>query len=140
MSDLARPAKVLSEADVKRILAVTAQDRHAARNRSICMISILAGLRASVPARQNQTPYVICAFGGKPTWPTGAEGAPVDPLQTIRLDRLLLHCLTGSTRLSWSRKIGAVQSTDTQVLTGPNSRENRLPLMVTNLCKWSFRY
>ena len=47
VSDLASQAKVLSEADVKRILAVAAQNRHAARNRCICMISILAGLRAT---------------------------------------------------------------------------------------------
>ena len=43
---MAKQAKVLTEADVKRILAVAAQDRHAARNRCIVMISILAGLRA----------------------------------------------------------------------------------------------
>lgn len=43
---MAKQAKVLTEADVKRILAVAAQDRHAARNRCVVMISILAGLRA----------------------------------------------------------------------------------------------
>ena len=43
---LAKQAKVLTDADVKRILAVVAQDRHAARNRCVFMLSILAGLRA----------------------------------------------------------------------------------------------
>lgn len=43
---MAKQAKVLTEADVKRILAVAAQDRHAARNRCVFLISILAGLRA----------------------------------------------------------------------------------------------
>lgn len=44
--EMAKQAKVLTEADVKRILGVAAQDRHAARNRCVFMISMLAGLRA----------------------------------------------------------------------------------------------
>jgi integrase/recombinase XerD len=43
---MAKQAKVLTDADVKRILAVAAQDRHAPRNRCAFMISTLAGLRA----------------------------------------------------------------------------------------------
>lgn len=41
-----RQAKVLSEPEVKRVLAVIAQDRHADRNRMAFMLSYLAGMRA----------------------------------------------------------------------------------------------
>lgn len=41
-----KQAKVLSDQEVKRVLAVIAQDRHADRNRMAFMFSMLAGLRA----------------------------------------------------------------------------------------------
>jgi len=41
-----KQAKVLREGDVKRILAVMGQDRHAARNRAVFMLTYLCGLRA----------------------------------------------------------------------------------------------
>ncbi|QLH38564.1 MAG: site-specific integrase [Defluviicoccus sp.] len=43
---MAKQAKVLTDADVKRVLAVIAQDRHAARNRAVLMLSLLGGFRA----------------------------------------------------------------------------------------------
>jgi len=53
VSKMAKQAKVLTDADVKRILGVAAQDRHAARNRCVFMISMLAGLRAIEVANLN---------------------------------------------------------------------------------------
>jgi integrase/recombinase XerD len=46
MSLVAKQAKVLTDADVKRVLTVIAQDRHSARNRAVLMLSVLAGFRA----------------------------------------------------------------------------------------------
>ena len=43
---MAKQAKVLSESDAKRMLAVIAQNRHAERNRAVFMLSLLAGFRA----------------------------------------------------------------------------------------------
>jgi len=43
---MAKQAKVLTDSDVKRVLAVIAQDRHAARNRAVFMLSLLGGFRA----------------------------------------------------------------------------------------------
>jgi len=44
-------AKVLSEAEFKRVLAVVKGDRHAARNRLAVMLSFLAGLRVGEMAQ-----------------------------------------------------------------------------------------
>ena len=44
--EMAKQAKVLTDMDAKRILAVIAQDRYAERNRALFMVSYLAGLRA----------------------------------------------------------------------------------------------
>lgn len=46
-------AKVLSDQEVKRVLAVIAQGRHADRNRMVFMLSMLAGLRACEIASLN---------------------------------------------------------------------------------------
>ncbi len=43
---MAKQAKVLTDSDVKRVLAMIAQDRHAARNRAVFMLSLLGGFRA----------------------------------------------------------------------------------------------
>ncbi len=40
-----KQAKVLTEAERKRLLAVIANDRHSERNRLAIMLSFLAGLR-----------------------------------------------------------------------------------------------
>ena len=42
-----KQAKVLTEAEMKRLLAVVANDRHGERNRLAVMLSFLAGLRVS---------------------------------------------------------------------------------------------
>ena len=41
-----KQAKVLNDQEVKRVLAVIGQSRHADRNRMAFMVSMLAGLRA----------------------------------------------------------------------------------------------
>ncbi len=40
-----KQAKVLTEAEMKRLLAVVGNDRHSERNRHAVMLSHLAGLR-----------------------------------------------------------------------------------------------
>lgn len=43
---MAKKAKVLTKVDVKRVMAILATQQHAARNRAIFNLSLLAGLRA----------------------------------------------------------------------------------------------
>ncbi len=43
---MAKKAKVLTKADVKRVMAIAATQQHAARNRAVFNLSMLAGLRA----------------------------------------------------------------------------------------------
>ena len=45
-----KQAQVLTEAEQKRLLAMIAQGRHAARNRVAVMLSYLAGLRSCLAA------------------------------------------------------------------------------------------
>lgn len=42
---MAKQAKVLSESELKRLLAIIAQRKHAARDRAAVMLSFYAGLR-----------------------------------------------------------------------------------------------
>ncbi len=46
-----KQAKVLTEAERKRLLAIIANDRHSERNRLAVMLSFLAGLRVGEVSR-----------------------------------------------------------------------------------------
>ena len=65
-----KQAKVLTDAEMKRLLAVIANDRHSERNRLAVMLSHFAGLRVGEVA----SPYRPAYLRAKPCAPSTRQG------------------------------------------------------------------
>jgi integrase/recombinase XerD len=59
-----KQAKVLTEGEMKRLLAVVADDRHSARNRLAVMLSHFAGLRVGEIASLRMSDVNRTGFAG----------------------------------------------------------------------------